>query len=186
MSVKTKLRPLTVEEYLAGELHSDVKHEMIGGQAYAMVGVSGAHSLIVGTLHATLHNHLRRGTCRVHMSDMKVRVGDDFYYPDVAVTCERFDPKGYYLTAPILIIEVLSGSTERTDRSEKRLAYQRLESLKEYVLVAQDKMQVEVYRRTAGNDWELERFDERDDLRLESVDLTIPLTEIYQDVMNAP
>ena len=79
-----------------------------------------------------------------------------------------------------------SESTERTDRHEKRLAYQRLESLKEYVLVAQDKTVIEVHRRTGNNDWEVERFDEHDDLHLESVDLTLPLTDIYQDVMNAP
>lgn len=185
MSVKAKLKPLTAEEYLEGELHSDVKHELVGGQAYAMVGASSGHNWIAGRLHAALLAHLTR-PCRVFMSDMKVRVDEDFYYPDVAVTCEPVDAKAYFITEPLLIVEVLSDSTERTDRHEKRLAYQRLESLKEYVLVAQDRMQVEVYRRVDGKDWEVERFDERDDLRLESVDLTLPLTDIYQDVMNAP
>jgi Uma2 family endonuclease len=185
MSVKMKVKPLTVEEYLDGELKSDVKHELVGGQAYAMVGVSRSHNLITGALHVALRSHIKR-PCQAYFVDVKVRVGDDFYYPDVAVTCEPFDPKAYFITAPLLIVEVLSHSTERTDRHEKRLAYQRLSSLKEYVLVAQDKMQVEVYRRTDNNEWEIERFDERDHLRLESVDLTLPLTEIYQDVMNAP
>lgn len=185
MSVKIKPRPLGVEEYLAGELASDVKHELVGGQAYAMVGVSSAHNLITGVLYAALRSHIKR-PCHAYFADVKVRVDDDFYYPDIMVTCERFDPKAYYVTEPVLIVEVLSGSTERTDRHEKRLAYQRLPSLKEYVLVAQDRMQVEVYRRTGGNDWEIERFDERDVLRLESVDLSVAMVEIYQDVMNVP
>lgn len=185
MPVKTKLRPMTVEEYLAGEPYSKVRHELVNGQAYAMVGASSGHNWIAGRLHAALLAHLTR-PCRVFMSDMKVRVDEDFYYPDVAVTCEPVDAKAYFIAGPVLIVEVLSDSTERTDRHEKRLAYQRLPGLKEYVLAAQDRVEVEVYRRTDGNDWEIERFDERDALRLESVDLTLPLTEIYRDVMNAP
>lgn len=184
MSVKTKLRALSVEEYLAGELKSDVKHELVGGQAYAMVGVSKAHNLVTLALVSAVRSHLKR-PCQAYAVDVKVRVGDDFYYPDVAVTCESFDPKAYFITAPLLIIEVLSDSTERTDRHEKRLAYQRLSSLKEYVLIAHNKMLAEVYRRIEGG-WEIERFDERDTLRLESVDLALPLTDLYQDVMNVP
>lgn len=184
MSVKTKLRPLSVEEYLEGELHSDVKHELVGGQVYAMVGASRYHVLIAGALHAVLRTHLRGGPCRAYMADLKVRVGDDFYYPDVLVSCTA-GGHDYYETAPVLIVEVLSPTTERQDRLEKRLAYQRLDSLKEYVLIAQDKMQAEVHRRIEGG-WEVERFDENDVLRLESVDLSVPMVDIYQDVMNAP
>ena len=181
MSVKNRLKPLTVEEYLDGELRSDVKHELVGGQAYAMVGVSRAHNLITLALVSAVRPHLHR-PCQVYAVDVKVRVGDDFYYPDLTVTCERFDPKGYYVTEPVLIVEVLSDST---DRHEKRLAYQRLGSLKEYVLIAQDKAAIEVYRRIEDG-WEIERFDERDLLRLESVDMTMPVTEVYRDVMNVP
>lgn len=184
MSVKTRLKPLTVEEYLEGELRSDVKHELVGGRAYAMVGASRYHVLIAGALHAALRTHLRGGPCRAYISDMKVRVGDDFYYPDVLVSCTA-GGHDYYETAPVLIVEVLSPSTETRDRLEKCLAYQRLDSLKEYVLIAQDKVRAEVHRRIEGG-WEVERFDERDVLRLESVDMTIPLTEIYEDVMNVP
>ncbi|TPW12070.1 MAG: hypothetical protein FD130_1844 [Halothiobacillaceae bacterium] len=184
MSVKTKLLSLTVEEYLKGELRSDVKHELVGGQAYAMVGVSKAHNLVTLALVSAVRPRLKR-PCQIYAVDVKVRVGDDFYYPDLTVTCERFDPQAYYVTEPVLIVEVLSDSTERTDRHEKRLAYQRLASLKEYALVAQSKIEIEVYRRVTDG-WELERFSQGDDLRLESVDLTTPLTDIYQEVMNTP
>lgn len=184
MSVKTKLRPISVEEYLAGELVSEVKHELVGGQAYAMVGVSRRHSLIAGALYAALHNRLRGGPCQAHISDFKVRIDDIFYYPDVLVSCGA-GGHDYYETAPVLIVEVLSPSTENRDRMEKRFTYQRLDSLKEYVLIAQDNMLAEVHRRIEGG-WEIECFDEHDDLRLESVDLSVPMAEIYQDVMNAP
>jgi Uma2 family endonuclease len=184
MSIRTQLKPLTVEEYLEGELRSDVKHELIGGQTYAMVGASRYHVLIAATLVRLLGNHLAGSPCRTYVSDMKVRIGDDFYYPDVLVSCTT-GGHDYYETAPVLIVEVLSPTTERQDRLEKRLAYQRLPSLKEYVLIAQDKMQAEVYRPIEGG-WELERYGQDDELRLESVDLTVSMTEIYEDVMSAP
>lgn len=184
MSVKTKLRLIGVEEYLAGELVSEVKHELVGGQAYAMVGASRYHVLIATTLARLLGNRLAGSPCRTYVSDLKVRVGDDFYYPDIVVSCTA-GGHDYYETAPALIVEVLSPTTEARDRLEKRFAYQRLDSLKEYVLIAQDKVQAEVHRRIEDG-WEVERFSENDILRLESVDLSVPMAEIYQDVMNAP
>lgn len=183
MSVKTILRRLSVEEYLESELRSDVKRELVDGQTIAMVDVSNVHNLVRGALLAAVLPHVKR-PCQVYVTDVKVRVGDDFYYPDMAVTCERFDPMAYFITAPVLIVAVLSDSTERIDRIEKRLAYQRLASLREYILVAQDRQESEVYRRVE-NGWELERFSEGDELRLESVELTLPLTIIYQDMVNA-
>lgn len=161
-----------------------MKHELVGGQTYAMVGASTYHNQIAGRLYAALLVHLTR-PCRVFVSDMKVRIGDDFYYPDVVVSCTATASSFYFIADLVLIIEVLSPTTERQDRLEKRLAYQRLDALKEYALIAQDRMQAEVHRRTDGNEWEVERFDERDDLRLESVDLSVPMVEIYQDVMDA-
>jgi Uma2 family endonuclease len=116
---------------------------------------------------------------------MRVRVSDDFYYPDVTVSCTPVPGPFYFIADPVLIAEVLSESTERIDRHEKRLAYQRLTSLKEYVLVTQDKVSIEVYRRLERG-WELERFSENDTLRLEAVGFTIPVTDLYQDVMNVP
>jgi Uma2 family endonuclease len=178
------LEQLTVQEYLEEEQHSAIRHELVDSHAYAMVGASSVHNLLAGTLFAALHTHLRGNPCRVFMSDMKVRTGQDFYYPDILVTCETFDPKTLFQTAPILIIEVLSDSTERTDRHEKRLAYQRFDSLKEYVLVAQDRMEVEIYRRIE-NGWKIERLEARDILHFESVGFTMPVAKIYRDVLDA-
>lgn len=183
MSVKTQLKFLSVEDYLEGEQHSDIRHEYVAGQAYARTGASRHHNLVAGALCAALHNHLRGGPCRVYMVDFKVRVEDMFFYPDLLVSCT---PSGhdYYETAPVLIVEVLSPSTEARDRMEKRLTYQRLPSLKEYVLMSQEAMRIEVFSRTEEG-WEVELFNEHDVLRLESVGLTVPVTEIYYDAARA-
>lgn len=185
MSVKTHLKPLTAEEYIEGEQHSSVRHELVGGQAYAMVGASNIHNQIALTLASTLRTHLRGTPCRAYISDMKVRVGEDFYYPDLVVSCAAAAGTFHFVTDPVLIIEVLSPSTERQDRLEKRLAYARIPSLQEYVLISQEKLQVEIHRRIAEG-WELERCGQDDTLQFDSIGLTLPLVDIYEDVMNLP
>lgn len=181
MSTPKRSALTTVEEYLEGEKSSDVKHEYVAGRVYAMVGASKAHNLITGNLHALLHAHLRGTGCRVYFSDMKVRTQDAFYYPDLAVSCEQRDTEVYYETSPRLIIEVLSPSTHRYDAQEKRVAYQTVESLQEYVLVAQEQAQIQIYRRPPAG-WDLEFCAAEDHLRLESVDLYVPLAAVYENV----
>lgn len=110
-----------------------------------------------------------------------MRVANAFYYPDVLVTCERTDTEPYYKTQPILIAEVLSPSTLERDTLGKRVAYQTLPSLQEYVQLEQDRMEIRVYRRTAEG-WDLERFEARDVVRLSSVGLDIPIETLYEDV----
>ena len=183
MTVKTQLKFMSVEDYLDGEQHRDIRREYIAGQVYAMTDASRHHNLVAGALYAALHHHLRSGPCRVFMSDLKVRVDDIFYYPDVLVSCIA-NGHDYYETAPVLIVEVLSPTTEARDRMEKRLAYQRLPSLKEYVLASQEAMRIEIYRRTEDG-WEVEQFNEHDELRLESVGLVVPMVEIYRDAARA-
>ncbi|MBA2410539.1 MAG: Uma2 family endonuclease [Gammaproteobacteria bacterium] len=181
MSTLEKIVLITPQEYLEGEQYSDVRHEYVAGHVYAMVGASRAHNLIAGNFHATLHPHLRGKPCRVFISDMKVHLADAFYYPDVMVACDSADRHDYYCERPQLIVEVISPSTEARDALEKRVAYQSLESLHEYLLVAQDKMEVRIYRR-ANEDWELETCTENDHVRLTSVGLEIPIEQVYEDV----
>jgi Uma2 family endonuclease len=161
MSVVTKQTPLSIEDYLNGELASDVRHEYVSGAIYAMVGASTRHNLLCVSLTTALQNHLGNSDCHTFQSDMKVRVNDIFYYPDIVVVCDKVDLASYYQTNPILIIEVLSETTEAKDRLEKRVVYQRMPSLKEYVLVSQDKVNIEIYRRN-NNEWELEIFNQYD------------------------
>ena len=182
MSVVEKLRFLEVEEYLRTEQRAEVRHELVRGAVYAMVGSSNAHNLIAGSLYARLRQQLKGTSCGVYMSDMKVRVADDFFYPDVVVSCQPQEPVFYFVTQPTLIIEVLSPSTEARDRLDKRLAYQGLKSLQEYALVSQDKVSVEIIRRVADG-WEIERCSHGDALQFRSVNFTCPVEAIYEDVL---
>jgi len=183
MALVEKLHPISVEEYLGGEKSSDVRHEYVAGAVYAMAGANGLHNLLALAFAANLRHHLRGSPCRVFMSDMKVRVRDAFYYSDLVVVCGTVDAGAYYQTTPTLVVEILSESTEARDRLEKRLAYQNLESLKEYVLVAQDKMRVEVYRRIEDG-WQLETYSYGDRVRLASVNYEAAIEQLYEDVLS--
>ncbi len=182
MAQQARTSRLTIDEYLQGELHSEVRNEYVNGEVYAMVGASAAHNIIAGNLFVALHQHLTGGPCQVFMADMKTLIRslaeERFYYPDVQVCCDPDDQATYYRERPRLIIEVLSETTERRDRSDKFYAYRRLESLQEYVLVAQDVVRVEVYRRRTG--WNLEIYADDDNVRLESVDLTVSVAGVYE------
>ncbi|MGI8739907.1 MAG: Uma2 family endonuclease [Gammaproteobacteria bacterium] len=181
MSTLEKIVRITPQEYLDGEQYSDIRHEYVAGHVYAMVGASKAHNLIAGSFYTALHGHLRGNPCQVFASDVKARVAEAFYYPDVMVACDPSDGHEYYCERPLIIIEVISPSTEARDALEKRIAYQSLESLQEYLLVAQDKMEVRIYRR-ANEAWELETCTETDQVRLTSVGLEIPIEQVYEDV----
>ena len=182
-TVKTVAR-LTIEEYLNREQRSDVRHEYVEGMVYAMVGGSERHNEICLTIAATLRQHLHGKACRVFMSDMKVLTANVFYYPDVMVVCGEGDPSALYQTEPVLLAEVLSNSTEAKDRLEKLVAYQSLPSLREYVLISQDKVHVDIYRRL-GDTWQLESLSYGDTVRLVSVSLETPVEKFYEDVLGS-
>jgi Uma2 family endonuclease len=170
---------LSVAEYLAYERESDCRHELVDGYLYAMTGASDRHEEIVANLMAALHAHLRPSGCRVYGGNLKIRAGDDFLYPDLFVRCaqERGDP--YFKTDPLLVIEVLSPNTQRYDRGDKRLAYQSLPSLKEYVLAAQDSPRIEIFSRTETG-WDHRLYASLDDaLSLPSIGFSSPLGEVY-------
>jgi Uma2 family endonuclease len=147
-----------------------------------MAGASGLHNLLALAIATGLRQHLRGSPCHVFMSDMKVRVDDAFYYPDLVVVCGAIDAGAYYQGAPTLVVEILSESTEARDRLEKRLAYQSLKSLKEYVLVAQDKMRVEVYRRI-DDGWQLETYSYGDRIRFTSIQYEAAIEQVYEDTL---
>jgi Uma2 family endonuclease len=137
----------------------------------------------VGNVFAVFRQHLRGSPCRAFVSNIKVRIppSNAFYYPDVLVECETAESDPYYSEHPVLIIEVLSSSTKNTNEREKLIAYQSLDTLREYVLVAQNKPEVRIYRRS-GNDWDLETCTEDDRVPFKSVDLEVPLAAIFEDV----
>jgi Uma2 family endonuclease len=149
---------LSPEEYLASERRAEYKSEYVDGVAYAMAGGSERHNLIAGNLITELNNHLRKAPCRVYPSDLKVRVPNSkkFFYPDVSVVCDETefaDDARDVILNPILIVEVLSDSTAAFDRGKKFQSYQQIESLQEYLLVAQDEHVVEHYLRRENDHW---------------------------------
>jgi Uma2 family endonuclease len=186
MAVQIRQR-YTPEEYLAFERKAECRSEYINGGIFAMAGASEEHNLIAGNVFAALHGQFRGRPCRAYVSDMRVKVSDTglYTYPDVVAVCgeRRFeDVKGDTLLNPTLIVEVLSESTEAYDRGDKFAHYLRLESLQEYVMIAQNKARVEHYVRQ-GEHWLFaESRDLEGTLQLVSVDCSVPLREIYDQV----
>jgi Uma2 family endonuclease len=176
---------ITVEEYLAAEASSEIKHEYQDGYVYAMAGASDAHVTIAGNLFAIIRNHLRGSGCRAYMSDMRVNLATrkSYYYPDVMVTCNPLDRElTHYKQHPCLIIEVLSTSTEAFDRGDKFTDYQQIESLQEYVLVSQTRQRVDYFQRSAQGLWVLQSYYLGDILQLTSINCSIPVVDIFEDV----
>jgi Uma2 family endonuclease len=184
MSTVTKLEPISVDDYLSQEERGDVRHEYVKGAIYAMVGGTARHNMISRALTVALSEHLRDTPCTVFMSDMKVQTSDVFYYPDVMVVCQPVDPDSLYQTRPVLLVEVLSSSTESRDRLEKLVAYQGIPSLKEYVLVSQHKVAIDIYRRR-GDGWQLESLIYGDRVILESVDYQTDIETFYEEVLSS-
>jgi Uma2 family endonuclease len=175
---------LTLERFLELEREAVQKHEFVDGQMYAMAGASERHNLIVTNLLVALKLAARASTCRVMSSDMKVVVQEEppiSYYPDVVVICDKTDDDPYIKRKPCLIVEVLSESTQRFDENEKRWNYQRLESLKTYLIVHQDQKRIDVHRRTSSNEWTVEHY-EADEITLECPNMVLKLEDIYESV----
>lgn len=175
---------ISVEDYLTGEKDSPVKHEYVDGYIYAMAGASKRHNRIAINLTRRLDEHLEGQSCEVFIGDMKVYVSPTiYYYPDVVVACDPPDGDEYTSHQPILIIEVLSASTAKTDRREKLRNYRNLPGLLEYVMVAQDRVRIETWRRREGDEWEIEFLTRLDDtLELESVGLSVSVAQVYRNV----
>jgi Uma2 family endonuclease len=185
LKFKTKT---SVEDYLESEKVSPVRHEYFNGDVFAMAGASDNHNRIARNLVNTLSNHLKNSPCEPFFNDIKIRVTPNvYYYPDILVTCEENPESQHFRNNPILIIEIVSKSTERIDRREKVFLYQQIESLQEYVVVDQYQKKVQVHRRQANGGWITYLFNEEVDIvEFSSIDLTIPLPEIYTRVTFEP
>ncbi|AFY73694.1 hypothetical protein Syn7502_01638 [Synechococcus sp. PCC 7502] len=177
---------ISAEEYMKREHLSQTKHEYKQGYVYAMSGASDSHNAVSGNLYILIRNHLRAKGCRVYASDMKVRIDklDIYYYPDLMVTCDPEDTKyNYFKKSPCLIIEVQSPSTANFDQNEKFEDYSQIESLQEYVIVSQNRMNVKCFRRNSENLWVQQSYKSGDRLELKSIDLTTEIENLYEDVV---
>ena len=173
---------MSPQEYLAGELTAEVKHEYVDGEVFAMVGASRRHSRIIHNLILRLDPTARKRGCNSHSTDVKLRVAaaNAYYYPDFVVACDKGDRDEYVIEAPALIAEVLSPSTEAVDRREKRVNYGKIPSLIEYLTVAQDRRRIEVWRR--GEEGLRVEVYESGSFRLNSLDCEVALDDIYADL----
>ena len=184
MKAQTVQEGVSLQDYLSGEQQTEIRHEYINGTTHAMGGASATHNLIAGNVFAVLHAAARNSSCQVFMADMKVYLKiaeeDVFYYPDLLLSCDPEDNEEYYRTRPCLIVEVLSPTTERIDRREKFMAYTSLPLLQEYVLIAQDRQAVMVFRRK--NSWKPELFQGGEQFSSDCPECTLPLAEVYNGV----
>jgi len=153
MTALRKSDLIELEDYLATEANAPVKSEYLAGEVYAMAGCTAVHNQLAGSLYAAFLAHLKGKPCRTFISDMKVKLrydGEDtVYYPDVMVDCSGLAPDAVLASDPTVVAEVLSQSTERTDRREKWFLYRNIPALHEYLLVDQARPEVTVFRRSA-------------------------------------
>jgi len=181
-----KNNTVSPEEYLNGELDSEIKHEYIDGIVYAMAGASKKHNQVSRNVLYSLENKLRqkKSLCETFSSDMKVKINNvnqSFFYPDVMVICDKNDDD-YYQESPIIIVEVLSKATRKNDSSTKMLHYFNCPTLEEYVLVEQDFCLVQVFSRK--QQWQSKHYFPGDEITFKSVNVTLSVEDIYYQIDN--
>lgn len=176
---------MSIDEYLTFEEGTPIRHEYVAGEIFAMSGGSLEHELIAGNVFAAFHAHLRGGPCKSFIGNFKLHLEVNeshfFYYPDVMVACgPNADIR--FCTNPRLVVEVISPSTERTDRREKASNFRQTPALEEYVLIAQRTAEVTIYRRSEH--WAplmLRSLEETAEFR--SIELSLPLGQIYEGAL---
>ncbi len=175
-------------DYLQAERQNPTKREYLAGEVRALAGASEPHNIIVFNLGGMLYHSLRGKSCRGYVVDMRVKVPElpAYLYPDVVIVCGQpqfEDEQEDTLLNPTVVIEVLSPSTEAFDRGEKFAAYQRVPTLREYLLVAQDRTHVEHFIRQPGGEWQRSEYtDLTQKLHLPSVGTDVPVELIYEGV----
>lgn len=182
------IQNLSPEEYLEFERSSEEKHEYLDGEVFAMSGARRDHNLIAWNIGSELHGRLKDRDCEAYLGDMRVLVPKTglYTYPDVAVVCgeRRFkDATEDTLLNPVLVIEILSDSTESYDRGTKFQHYRSIDSLKEYVLVSQTEARIEKYVKQGDGFWVLsEAVGLESTISFDSINCEIPLAEVYDKI----
>ncbi len=188
MSAQPQIADMTPEEYLALERQAEYKSEYFDGEIFAMSGASPTHNQITANVLAEIHAQFKKRPCRVYVNDMRVKVSPTglYTYPDIVALCDkpRFDDaQKDTLLNPTVLIEILSDSTANYDRGAKFKHYRTLDSLKEYLLVAQNEYHIEHYVRQANNQWLLSETSHLIDvIELPSINCRLVLTDIYDKV----
>lgn len=184
MTHAARILPPTFPEFLEWEKEQELRHEYLHGEVYAMTGTTDRHNDVSGNLYMALRQHLRDGPRRIYMADVMLRVetADAGFHPDLMVTCSERDREDRHIKGePVLIVEVLSETTAAFDLGEKFAAYRQLPTLKEYVLVDPERERVQLFRPGADGRWVLYPAGPGDTLEMESVELAIPIGEVYRE-----
>lgn len=176
-----------LHDYLAWEEAQADRHEFVHGEVFAMVGGRRVNGLVTLNLASALKQHLKGGRSRAFVESMKVQVDDrNVFYPDLFVTCDAADLQTEQVFRnPVLVVEVLSDSTQAFDRGLKFEAYRRLATLREYLLIDPDRRRVELFRRNERGLFELHDQSDSAQLQLASVELQLPMPELW-DGLDAP
>ncbi len=180
---------LTAERYLERERVAETRSEYVNGLVYAMAGGTRSHALLSANVLRLVGNQLVGRPCEAYGSDMKVRIekANVFRYPDLSALCGptlTYDEHDDVICNPSVIVEVLSKSTEAYDRGDKFALYRLIDSLVEYVLVSQDKIEVEVHRRLGPGKWESTLYNAKEDaFELPSIQCTVALRDLYDKVL---
>ena len=188
MNAAVALSRMTPEEYLQLERQSETKHEYFDGEIFAMAGASRKHCKISANLMRSMGNKLHQTSCNVYANDFRVKVKETglYTYPDVIITCGKEileDQVKDTLLNPLIIIEILSPSTESYDRGKKFSHYRQIESLQNYVLVSQDEPHIELFERQINHQWILsEKVGLENSIELPAIEYTLPLAEVYDKI----
>lgn len=189
MKLKEDEEKISFREYLAGEQTSEVKHEFVNGEVYAMTGASYRHNRVSGTLYGLLFSHLQTKGCTPLFSDQMVSNKENSfaYYPDILVFCgqpEFYDRDERALLNPQVIIEVLSPSTESNDMGYKAFHYREIESLQDYLIVWQDIPRAEHFYRKENGEWGVVSYRGIDAaLQIRSINFSLALKDLYEGVL---
>lgn len=187
MALPQTLPRFDIESYLAWEETQAERHEYCAGEVFAMSGGTDAHYTILGNFFAGLKTELSGTPCRPFVSGMKVRIqaADAVLYPDVFVTCDARDKTPEAVLAkshPLLVVEVLSDSTAAYDRGRKFELYQQIPELQEYLIIEQDRLHADLFRKNDAGLWVMHPAGEGGSIELASVGLRLPLSDLYVDV----
>lgn len=185
MSLPQANTPFSAADYLVWESERIEKSEFYHGEVFAMSGASRRHVTVSGNLFSSLDQALEGTPCRPYMADMKLRVLEDeaYFYPDVFVTCDPADHRAdQFMSAPTLVVEVLSPSTAAFDRGDKFAAYRRIPSLREFVLIDPEKQTIELYRRGDDDTWALHDIAAGEPLPLGSLEIEIGWGRIFRNL----
>lgn len=179
-----KFTHISVADYLAQENDGNWRHEFVDGAVYAMAGASDHHNIVRGNLFSALNTHVQQ-PCQAFSAEMKLQYVQNekqrFYYPDVFVSCDSHDRERYVRKTAVLVVEVLSPATERIDRTEKFDVYTSIPTVLEYGLLSQEAIELELFRRRTG--WKRELYQRDNTVTLDSVNLTISISQLYRNVV---